>query len=353
MNNKSFTDIAIPDRIDSVIEKGVQKAVREKKSRKIRFRMASAAAGFVLVCLLGAANPALATKLPILGSVFGLIEKSITFGGNYSQYATGINETAYSNGVRITLSDILCDGQSLYVTYKVESSKPFLYTSWGEAPLDRKQLLTTEEYNKVDFTNKQLSNSGFAGLEGKFLDEKTFVGMEKYNLSMLGEEVPDKFDFMVELTSVGTSAIQHGDRDHIIRGAWAFKVPVTVDPSLKRTKEVLNVESKGHKVESIAITPFELAVKTSHPVEDTLTSIVRVYDENNNELPFNLSHREDTNQTGLYKAPPKDSSHIRIVIFKDILEEVSRTDSKGGKEITYRDVGDEILLDEIIFIGKN
>ena len=68
--------------------------------------------------------------------------------------------TIYSNGVGITLSEILCDGQSLYVTYIVENEKSFKYTSWSDSGLmDINQLITSEAYNKVDFTNEN-NNTG-------------------------------------------------------------------------------------------------------------------------------------------------------------------------------------------------
>ena len=40
------------------------------------------------------------------------------------------------------------------------------------------QLITSESYNKVDFTDEELDNSGFAGLEGKFINENTFIGVQ-------------------------------------------------------------------------------------------------------------------------------------------------------------------------------
>ena len=46
--------------------------------------------------------------------------------------------------------------------------------------MDMNQLITSEvPYNKVDFTDEELDNSGFAGLEGKFINENTFIGVQR------------------------------------------------------------------------------------------------------------------------------------------------------------------------------
>ena len=160
MNNSKYNEINIPDNLDERIDEGVKNANLQKiknNRRKRNRAIGTIAASLVAVTTLGIVNPALAAKLPIVGSVFESIEKNIHFPGNYSQYATSVNETAYSNGIGITLSEILCDGQSLYVTYIIENEKPFKYTSWGDSGfMDMNQLITSESYNKVDFTDEEL-----------------------------------------------------------------------------------------------------------------------------------------------------------------------------------------------------
>ena len=114
--------ILILKNIDIKIHNGVQKAILETSEAKINKKKkltGAICATIALILALGIANPALAAKLPI-GNVFEAIEKNLFFPGNYSQYATSVNETTTSNGVDITLSEILCDGQYLYVTYIVE-----------------------------------------------------------------------------------------------------------------------------------------------------------------------------------------------------------------------------------------
>ena len=97
------------------------------------------------------------------------------------------------------------------------------------------QLITSESYNKVDFTDEELDNSGFAGLEGKFINENTFIGVQKYHLSSLKSEIPEQFIFQTKIKLIENYGVNAGDISSYKWGTWAFKVPVTVDKNLSKT----------------------------------------------------------------------------------------------------------------------
>ena len=354
MNNNEFSNIEITKNMDKAIDNGIKRASIELKSKKIKKRKISigiTAACFCLVVTFGATNPALAAKLPIVGSVFEAIEKNIQFPGEYSQYATSVNEVVSDDGINVTLSDILCDGEGLYVTYKVESKEPFKYTSWGDKPLDMNQLMTRETYNKVSFSNKELDNSGFSGLEGKFIDDNTFIGMERYYLNSLNTEIPDSFEFQVKLTSIGTHGLKENDKDQEFNGTWAFKVPVKVDKSISKNIEINYKADNGFSLDSIEITPYNLVIKNTNLDQDDYK--LKVTTDDNKELEFDRFGGSDDNnkQINYLSALPKDCKNLRVIIYKDILEEKETINNPdGSSETSYEDLGDEILLDKTINI---
>lgn len=358
MNNSKYNEINIPDNLDERIDEGVKNANLEKiknNRRKRNRAIGTIAASLVAVTTLGIANPALASKLPIVGGVFESIEKNINFPGNYSQYATSVNETAYSNGVGITLSEILCDGQSLYVTYIVESEKPFKYTSWGDSGLmDMNQLITSEAYNKVDFTDEELDNSGFAGLEGNFINENTFVGVQKYHLSSLKSEIPDQFTFQTKIELIKNYGVNASDISSYKWGTWAFKVPVTVDKNLRKTIDLnkQDIESDTVKVNSITITPFDMIVDLNYKEGYWTDYTTVIYDENGEILQFSQSTADEDNNTEKIcsQSPNSESSSIRVVVEKPILEEKEKWEDSRGSEATYEEVGKEIVFDKVIQI---
>ena len=358
MNNSKYNEINIPDNLDERIDEGVKNANLEKiknNRRKRNRAIGTIAASLVAVTTLGIANPALASKLPIVGGVFESIEKNINFPGNYSQYATSVNETAYSNGVGITLSEILCDGQSLYVTYIVESEKPFKYTSWGDSGLmDMNQLITSEAYNKVDFTDEELDNSGFAGLEGNFINENTFVGVQKYHLSSLKSEIPDQFTFQTKIELIENYGVNASDISSYKWGTWAFKVPVTVDKNLRKTIDLnkQDIESDTVKVNSITITPFDMIVDLNYKEGYWTDYRTVIYDENGEILQFSQSTADEDNNTEKIcsQSPNSESSSIRVVVEKPILEEKEKWEDSRGSGATYEEVGKEVVFDKVIQI---
>ncbi|MDR5586793.1 MULTISPECIES: DUF4179 domain-containing protein [Clostridium] len=354
--NKNYENISIPDNIDDFIDIGVKRAVdlkNIKRKKLIRRNLGITAASLIIVLTIGFSNPALAAKIPIVGNVFQAIEKNIYFPSNYSEYSTSVNETAYSNGVGVTLSDILCDGQSLYVTYIVESEKPFKYTSWGEAPLTMNQLITSEEYNKVDFSNKQLDNTGIAGLEGKFIDDNTFVGMEKYKLSSLKISIPDEFIFQVKYISFQTDSVENDEKRDVKSGTWAFKIPVKVNKDIKRVVNLDNIGNDSVNLNSLSITPFDMIFSLTYNKGKWSDYEVSIYDENREELNFSDSSIDEDNKTEniIFKAPSNESKNIRVIINKPILEKGETiTESKGQSETSYKEIGKELIFDEIINI---
>ena len=358
MNNSKYNEINIPDNLDERIDEGVNNANLQKiknNRRKRNRAIGTIAASLVAVTTLGIVNPALAAKLPIVGSVFESIEKNIHFPGNYSQYATSVNETAYSNGIGIPLSEILCDGQSLYVTYIIENEKPFKYTSWGDSGfMDMNQLITSESYNKVDFTDEELDNSGFAGLEGKFINENTFIGVQKYHLSSLKSEIPEQFIFQTKIKLIENYGVNAGDISSYKWGTWAFKVPVTVDKNLSKTIDLdkQDFESDTVKVNSMRITPFEMIVDLNYKEGNWTDYRTVIYDENGEILQFSQSTADENNNTEklYFESPNSESTSIRVVVEKPILGEKERWENKNGNGATYEEIGKETVFDKVIQI---
>lgn len=358
MNNSKYNEINIPDNLDKRIDEGIKNANLEKiknNRRKRNRAIGTIAASLVAVTTLVIANPALAAKIPIVGSVFESIEKNIYFPGNYSQYATSVNETAYSNGVGITLSEILCDGQSLYVTYIVENEKPFKYTSWGDSGLmDMNQLITSEAYNKVDFTDEELDNSGFAGLEGKFINENTFVGVQKYHLSSLKSEIPDQFTFQTKINLIENYGVNANDKSYYKWGTWAFKIPVTVDKSLRKIVDLSEqeIESDIIKVNSISITPFDMIVDVNYKIGNWNDYRVVIYDETGEIIQISQTTASEDNKTEKIcsQAPSSESNSIRVVVEKPILEEKEKMENGNSSETIYEEIGKETVFDKVIQI---
>lgn len=354
MSNK-YNDINIPGNIDIKIEEGINRAKIDKEKNyknKKRNIMRTVIASVLALSLLGGFNPALASQIPIIGNVFELIEKNVYFPSNYSEYSTSINEKTKSNGIDITLSEVLCDGQSLYVTYIIENEEPFKYTSWdGSDSLDMNQLVIEQAYNKVDFTKEELDNTGFYGLEGEFIDKYTFVGFQKYKFNNV-DEIPEEFNFKTKINYIENYAIEDSDKDYIKRGTWAFNIPVKVNKDLRKVINLDNqdVESDSMKINSISITPFdmEIGIEYKEEYDYIIKSPFKVYDEIGNEVRMTESkvNYNKLSETFIMDSPGIKSNFIRVVLEKP-LNPINKEDIIDGEEIIQDDEV-EIIFDKII-----
>lgn len=351
MNKKKYNDINIPLDIDDAIESGVSKALLEGKnkkkniSKKICKTVAASLAGVLTLSII---NPALASKIPFIGNVFNVIEENLYFPGNYSQYATSINETAYSNGIGVTLKEVICDGQNLYVTFVVENEESFPYTSWENGKeLDMNQLVIEEKYNNLDFTNEEPATDGFAGFEGKFIDEHTFVGVRKYNLSNIKEEIPNEFNFKTKIIAINNYPVKANDKNYIKIGTWAFNIPVKVNKQLKQNISIDNVENEYIKIDSVILTPFEMRLIVNYKQGNEEDYGITVYDNNGKELYSDkFSINEVKKEICLYSQSPEDKSSIRVVVEKLIREEL---ENEPG---SYNVLSDGVIFDENINLEK-
>ncbi|PFL25335.1 anti-sigma factor, partial [Bacillus thuringiensis] len=92
----------------------------------------------VSVAMLGIGFPTYAGGLPIVGDIFrfldngrtGLyenykadVEKPAELHNNYKQYAIVLNMIKESNGIKITVNDVIFDGKTVSINYSIESNR--------------------------------------------------------------------------------------------------------------------------------------------------------------------------------------------------------------------------------------
>ncbi len=316
MNKKDLDKISLPNNLDDIIDEAINMANEDKKKNKIKGKgykkvFKNIAAGLAIITGIGVGTSTFVYGVPIIKNAFERIQKEIWNKGDYSKYATEVNQTVSNNGVGITLSEILCDGQNLYVSYVIESKEPFKYIKYKYDPVKdyditkeqaekiEKMQLDYAAEAKVSFTDSELDNSGVSGLEGRFIDDHTFVGVEEYNLTSLNMKIPDEFEFTINFNTI----VEEGwnierDKDNVLEGTWNFKVPVKVDKLLSKCIEVNAINNDGIGIKEVIATPIKLKVVTNGYDREKNDYWVRVYDEKGNIL--RTSSGEELSSYGEY-----------------------------------------------------
>ncbi len=343
-------------------ERGAGKSGKKKVPAWAKIT-AAAAAFLLLVAGVCTANPVLAAKIPVIGRIFTMLEKTAEYPGDYKEYAQPLEDTqpaslkeqpaeageeanAYSQtagGVSVTLSEVYCNQESISISMLVESEEAF--ADQIVKYVDGSQQLILDGNSVFSFNPQPYVGSNT--LVGTFLDDKTFAGIWRIELSEVltdyseiikqGLEfdatdpevmqhvrkltLPDTFTMEVNLEKIignlaepvaidwGISeqelekmsdeefqALYHqkeeeyglnqypNKTEHVwFEGPWNFSIPVQVNKEGSQTVVINDTNESGLGLESISVTPFELSIKIKDPEEIALAV---VFDEEGKWMDF-------------------------------------------------------------------
>lgn len=257
---------------------------------------ASAATVVVTASAICTANPALAARIPIIGSIFREVQEISRFPGSYDDKATVLNtentsdtETAAKPktgraenagdtkeaakplyvvedaGVTVKASEIYCDGLSIFLTAQVEVEQGKLNNIPGNTMYLRGSWKAGADGQETELENNNL--------EGKAVNDHTFVGMLKLDLDTL--DVQDG-EMELKLSRIGYDDVHELDAEdisesHKIEGEWDLKLPFTVDKEAV-TKIPVNQENNGYCLKEVFISPYQVVTFTDVPYTmDTTT----------------------------------------------------------------------------------
>lgn len=271
----------------------VSPLTQSKKRRAARRGWTAAAAAAVV--FLGAAaflsaNPALASRLPIIGRIFAQVEDSVTFSGDFSSKSQVLTQdddtqdlpaasepsgsyTVSDQGMTVTASEVYCDGMSIYLTFLVEYEGDL-----GEIPSYNSGASSVSQ---TFYTSGTWSVNGSAdvplinnNLDGIQIDAHTFSGMMRLDLSDL-PQVDNVTSLELNLNHLGadnllvdSSQIEGIGPMLEVSGTWDFTIPITVDAQSVKALELNDVNEEGYGLLSVKASPYQVTVYTLFPGYD-------------------------------------------------------------------------------------
>ena len=308
---------------DDVFRK-IDRYEKDRKERIKYFRSGAVIAAGLLVAVCTLVNmgaPAYARKIPLIGKVFSYLQDNLDISGYYSEYAYEVGETAENNGVSITLSELYCDGDNLYISYLVESEK--LSKLYDESCTDKQLDFESNLYVSSEGMNKKLNDFGARGIEGEFIDNNTFAGIEIISLYD-GEVFPDTFNLRIDIDYVGVIKKEQTKKNAIF-GPWQFDIKVNVNH--EDTKVIYpNVTKGGYGIDKVIVTPVMITVYTSYPnvYQDSINYTVDAYSD--------ISEGEEIIQSGVYGDTTGASKIPRNRVGEEFTIYVYEMDSLGDDE---------------------
>lgn len=266
--------------------------VEEKRTEGWR-KFAGLAAGLAAVLGLGffcVGNQAVAEKLPLIGHIFEGMQENFRFKGDYSEVGTPLEEesvaeqletaaeveekesvsqyTKTSDGITITLSEVYCNGQAIYITMQLKSEEKF-------PKFDIFQFHDGETYS---YPSVQRADPI---LEGKFVDDHTYAGMIRLDLNHKGYrnsemvEIPE--DFTLDLSFEFLRAYKKGEGISEYEGPWDFHLNIHQDLGMMETVEVREQNELGIGIEKVVKDRFEITVYESYADERKISDYIPVF----------------------------------------------------------------------------
>ncbi|CAM3260196.1 DUF4179 domain-containing protein [Filibacter tadaridae] len=249
-NNLNIDTDLQPMEVSEFEKEKVKRTVMRAKRKNHLPRNLSVAVVFLVASsiTLSVAFPTFAAKLPIVGNVFELFndDEKYVF-EEHDTYATDIGVTKESNGVSVTVTDAVYDGENITIAYTMESEKDL-----GQRPvLDGK--LDANEFQDI------YKDSGYSpNYITKKVSDNEYAGLFIYQL--IEGPKPDE----IHVTWDGDNVVNLVDADNPLPGDWSFQL--TLQALEGKTKELseTGIHSKENGID-VALTKM-----TETPVSTTL-----------------------------------------------------------------------------------
>lgn len=291
--------------------------------RKVFIALGSMAAILCVTCIFCVMNPVMAREIPFLGSIFGKIADVYTFGklpeeGTVNLLAEN-DLVSTDGGITISITEEYASNQALYIGIKVENEQVFPEMV---ATIDKgQQFIKARTLENYSFNPGQRKDRRY--IEGKFVDEHTFIGSIRVDYDNFGwqveeaEDIPESYTMELEIVEIASTLkdvevpeeydISDEEFEQMTEeeqtayfnslpkswygieyqswhqaGTWHFTIPVSRTDENIRTIEVDQYNDAGVGVENIEISSMEMTVHTVIPDEASLYTVV--FDANGGQI---------------------------------------------------------------------
>lgn len=295
------------DIVGEIDESYIDRALRPWKKKKVRWFTyhwgRKVAACVAMLLLLTVTSPVAAGKIPFVGSIFTYLHDKLSFAGEYQDYSSEMLTSVECNGITLTVKEVYCDGENLYLSYLLTSEIPFAdYGSdnYLEKYLDFEGKLSIN----ADEGEYQLDDYGSTGIEGEFLDEYTYAGADM--LGLVQSQVSDTFTYVMQVDRWMFYGTQGQTCE--MQGDWKLSIPVQVN---NKDVKVIYLPDESTGIEKVVVTPVLVTIYTPNKAETSQT--VLVYSETSGDLEPQTCYGNSQDKLWIPRSEPGDWVDIYVV----------------------------------------
>lgn len=263
-----------------------------QKKWKKSITAASLVLGLITSALFGLSFTANAEKIPILGNIYKFFDYNDALYEDYHENSNPINGLAESNGMKVTLNDAIYDGETIIVSYTIDTNKDLGDSFYidGVAVVEGKEENTINEVFKIG--------------ENKYTGKSTTTVNESYQTL----DVDWKINYM--LSNLTT------DQKRIV-GDWNFKFQL--NKAEITIQNLTQIKEKGGitlNFKKLIITP-----QSFHIQFEDITSVELTKEWDSNSIDFEV--KDDVGNVYVSKAgggTGSDSFHYNMSASYDSLD---------------------------------
>lgn len=336
----NFDDIHVPaEKLNMVVGQDLYTIKRQYRKRKLRkYIMEGMAAAAIALSAAGifATNPVLAAKLPLIGHIFEQVQDEQRYPGNFDEVSEPLTEgnVSTSQGITMTLSEIYCNSNAIYVSAIIESDEPFPeevkesnmlgdsdvgYYMYLENEQEYDFMETPSSYDEYERPDEQ-SEWNRLDLKGEYVDDHTFIGATRidFNFYPFGSyDIPDTFHWKLKVNNI--KVISEADPRFSQDGTWEFETEVSVDQTKPTVIEVNENAPNGDVIQSITMTPYEAHVDFGYD-ESKVQDGYESYDSLA-RIMLDADGKEIRNKVGFFSPVGYNLSKITVYYFPTPTEE--------------------------------
>ncbi|RXZ83809.1 DUF4179 domain-containing protein [Paenibacillaceae bacterium] len=247
MGDNEYEEMKVSELERARVKKAVKESLHRKKRSWRRGISAAVIVAGLSTAMLGAAFPSYASSIPIIGDIFRFLDLGTGIYQDYKEYSSTIDMSQESNGIKVTINDAIFDGETVSLTYTLESNKDL-----GDNP----------------FIHGFLDIKGSEGGAGS--DKITKVDKNHYVGLITGTGFNHKEKDKVEL-NWNLESITIKDSNEKITGNWNFSLALTATESYTQLiSRRAEHDGVAVNIDKISVTPMSFIVYYDQVVSEKI-----------------------------------------------------------------------------------
>ena len=241
-------DEEVTDAEKKRIKKNLKKRVKAKgKFKLLKYSSIAAILSLISIIGIGCVSPTLAENIPVLNSITQKLNDKFGFHGEYEKYSQIINRPVTSNGVTLTINEIIADDSKLVIGYTIKSDKK----------IENLETFALGMFLKIDGKTSGSNGSSV----GNYTDEYTYVGSEEIHTDLL-KNASNKINITLNVDEISD-----------VKGKWNFSFSASKDELVKdsvvfKPNIKLDFPNSIANIDKVVFSPMDTSIFISGKYKD-------------------------------------------------------------------------------------